>query len=163
MPNPPVPPPPIGTPGSIDDGSKPNSRTNFRIIAQPRELAGEQKLPFPDNVGIDLNPNNANNPLIDTTSGSSRPMSRNLPVRNNQIEILFGPSGAVIGQGTTSGKIILWVRDLTKPNTGDLLAGSATLITIDPRTGFIAAHPATDGASSGDPYQFTRDARSSGL
>ena len=149
---------------AVNPMPKPNQRTNYRIIAQPREISGEQKLYMPDNIGIDLNPNNPLNPSIDPTSGTTRPMSRNLPTRNGRIEILFAPSGSVIGAGTTSGKIILWVRDLTKSNTNpvtpELLAGSGTLITVDPRTGFIAAHQATNGA---DPYQFTRDGRSSGL
>jgi prepilin-type N-terminal cleavage/methylation domain-containing protein len=155
-----------------DDGGNLQRRTNYRIIAQPRELAGEQKLFLPENVGIDLNPDNPINPLIDPSSGAlqRRPMSRNLPTRvvNNvgRLEILFAPSGAVIGMGTGNAKILLWVRDLTRDNTvaGQLLLGGGTLITIDPRTGFIAAHPATQGAApKNDPYEFTRDARSSGL
>ena len=79
-------------------------------------------------------------------------------------EIHFAPSRAVDGQNTGTGQHILWVRNTTEPipvsPSPELLVGKGTLIAIQPRTGFIAAHPATSGA---DPYSFIRDGRSSGL
>jgi type II secretory pathway pseudopilin PulG len=143
-----------------DTTTHPNQRTNYRLILPPRPIPGEQELTMPDNIGIDLNNNNPANP---STVGTNRPMSRNVPQRAGGFyEILFAPSGAVIGQGTSNGLILLWVRDVTKDNTSNLLSGNATLITIQPRTGFISAHPAAP-ASTGDPYTFTKDTRSSGM
>lgn len=154
---------------------------NYRIIPQPRPIAGEQPLKFPDNVGIDFNPRNNANPLR-SLPGPAYPaalamnqtaeMSRNVPTRTDTTgtyyEILFSPAGAVIGQGTTNAQILLWVRDLSKDNNVNLLAGSGTIISVKPRTGLIAAQPAAFTlnlplASGNDPYQFTRDARSSGM
>jgi prepilin-type N-terminal cleavage/methylation domain-containing protein len=126
--------------------------TNYRIIPQPRVLNGEQTLSLPANIFISF----------EQPGGS--PLSQNVP---QNMQILFSPSGAVVGQGTLTGQIILWVRRID-PNVGnqpaittaDLLSGKGTLIAIQPRTGFIAAHPA---ASGNDPYLFIRDGRSSGL
>jgi prepilin-type N-terminal cleavage/methylation domain-containing protein len=137
-----------------------SSATNYRIILSPREMAGEQQLSLPTNVVVSFETPDNTNPNI-------TPLSRNVPnVPTNQgfVDILFSPSGAVVGQGTGTGQIILWVRDGSKsfapPASLDLLVGKGTLITIQPRTGFIAAHPVAPGA---DPYLFTRDGKSSGL
>jgi prepilin-type N-terminal cleavage/methylation domain-containing protein len=133
-----------------------SSAINYRIIPAPRTISGEQTLTLPTNVAISFETPLSTSPTFT--------LSQNIPVRGTFLEILFAPSGAVIGQGTGTGQIILWVRDITKPMpvspTPDWLVGKGTLITVQPRTGFIAAHPVTSGA---DPYLFTRDGRSSGL
>lgn len=116
------------------------SPPNYRIIPQPRPIAGEQALQLPDNIGIDQN------------------SSQNLPSRTANgtqiIEVIFSPSGALTGEGSTSRQVIFWVKHLSTN------IDRKTLITVQPRTGFIAAHPVASGS---DPYQFTRDARSSGM
>lgn len=118
----------------------PTAPPNYRIIPQPRPIPGEVDLQMPDGVGLSIAD------------------SRSLPVRwvnsLRVIEVVFGPAGSVIGEGSGSGQAIFWVRHYA-PNIN-----GKTLITVQPRTGFIAAHPV---ASGGDPYLFTKDARSSGM
>jgi type II secretory pathway pseudopilin PulG len=126
--------------------------TNYRILRQPHRLASEGLLQLPQDIVIDNNPNPDN---------SNSPYSQNVPQRqvgsSTFYEILFSPSGAVIGKGTASGKIILWVLN-TAADISD--PASSALIAVQVRTGFIAAHPVASGS---DPYQFTEDGRSSGL
>jgi prepilin-type N-terminal cleavage/methylation domain-containing protein len=134
---------------------------NYRIIPQPTPIPGEQTRQLPDNVLIDFQQHPLNNP-------ANTSLSQNVPKNGNNYEIIFGPSGAVIGQGTAGGQIALWVRgatkafpaDFTQFDPNDIRAGNATLITVQMRSGFIAAQPV---ASGGDPYLFARDGRSSGM
>lgn len=123
-------------------GAGPTS--NYRVIRQPRRLRGESPLVMPQNIAVDLGP------------------SRNVPARavggQTYYEVLFAPSGNVIGKGTTGDKIILYVRDVTLDNVQD---GAPTLIVIYVRSGMIAAHPVDRG--NPDPYSFARNPRSSGL
>jgi hypothetical protein len=103
------------------------------------------------------------------------------------VDILFAPSGSVVGRAQTGGSIVLWVRDATQdtppdpvpgypPNDPNHLLGTApfggqpTLISLYTRTGFIAAHPVdprprplTTPPTPPDPYFYTKDGRSSGL
>jgi hypothetical protein len=72
-------------------------------------------------------------------------------------EVLFDPAGGVTNRGG-SAPIVLWVRDATAVNAAD--PNTTRLITINPRTGFIAAHPVAPGSN---PLQFALDGRSSGL
>jgi hypothetical protein len=116
----------------------------FRIVRQPRLLAGEQPLQMPQDVMIDVG------------------ASLNVPVRPSfssgyaYWEILFSPSGGVIGQGTGNTPIALVIRDVTQdPGSGD-----QTLLAIYPLTGQIANQPVAPGP---DPFQYIRDGRSSGF
>jgi prepilin-type N-terminal cleavage/methylation domain-containing protein len=109
-------------------GSSGSSQTfsSYRIFRAPRIIPGEPALQLPDGTAIDITTN--------TTYSNSLPVN---PATGN-IDILFGPSGDVIGQGPTSNKIALWVRDMTQ----DVLTpGEQTLVTVYVRTGLIAAHP----------------------
>jgi prepilin-type N-terminal cleavage/methylation domain-containing protein len=139
--------------------NQPNTTDQYRIIRGPRVLRGEADLQLPRGVVIDLGTNlkfNATFPL-DPMAGT--------------IDILFAPSGAVVGravQGT--GTILLWVRDtgsddLANPTyslpTGNITRNEPALVAVYPRTGFIATHPVD--TSSGNPYSFTQDGRSSGM
>ena len=135
-----------------------SSATNYRIILSPREMAGESQLILPNNVIISFETPDPMNPNF--TLSQNVPMVG--PPGAQFPQILFSPSGAVVGDNTGTGQIILWVRDGSKGpiTTADLTLGKGTLITIQPRTGFIAAHPVAPGA---DPYLFTRDGKSSGL
>ncbi len=126
--------------------------SNYRIIRQPRPVAGEAPLQLPQNIVVDTRPGR----------------SRDLPQRNNLMEILFAPGGGVVGQGTTTGgNIILWVRDVTKED--NVLPpvppeGSPLLVSIHTRTGLVAVHPVNTAATTpNDYYLFTTDGRSSGL
>ena len=89
------------------------SNIPYAIVRAPRRLPSEDIIQMPSNMIIDNSavPGNAgfnycsNIPqrgLID----SSHP-SPGVPVS----EILFAPSGAVVGQGTQADKIYLWLRD----------------------------------------------------
>jgi hypothetical protein len=109
---------------------------DYYFLRKPRALVGESNLRLPQDVVIDL--------------GSSKSI---MPATNNQYDILFSPSGEVLfPQGAN--KVVLWVTDPSRPEQD-------TLIAVDLRTGFIAAHPVD--TTSGDSYSFTKDGRSSGL
>jgi prepilin-type N-terminal cleavage/methylation domain-containing protein len=140
-----------------------NPTSNYRIIRQPRRLLGEDLMTLPQNMVVDLSRSNAADPT--STVYSKNVPSRTVGGGQAAYEILFSPNGSVIGQGSPSGKILLWVRDSTKQVFVDPVnqiydSGAGTLISVQIRTGFIAAHPI---ATSGDPYVFTEDGRSSGL
>ena len=112
--------------------------TDYYFVRAARPLTGESTLKLPQDVIID--------------------MSQSSP--STAIDILFSPSGELLSPSFSSiGKVILWVRDVTKPagNTSD------TLIAIDMRTGLIAAQPVNTDPTRGDAYIYTKDGRSSGL
>jgi hypothetical protein len=117
---------------------------NFRILRAPRVLVGEEVKQLPANLGINV----------------GTPPSVNIPTRTvngvNYWEILFAPSGTVIGQGTGAGKIVLYVQDNNQVQN----PGQPTLIVIDVRSGFIGAFPVAPGA---DPYAYTESGTSGGL
>jgi hypothetical protein len=122
---------------------------NFRILRQPRRLLGEDVLQMPPDVVID--------PV--SPAGGSLNIPSRLPTGSSTpfLEILFSPAGGVIGQGTGTDKICLWVRDSTlTPNTN----GGPAIIAIQVRTGFIATHPVGPATNY---YQYTQDGRSSGI
>jgi type II secretory pathway pseudopilin PulG len=108
--------------------------TYNRIIRQPRQLVGEDTLQLPTNTLIDF--------------------SQCLSVPTNWT-LLFSPSGAMVGQSSDA-KVCLWVRE----NQNIALP---LIVTIPPRTGFIAVHPKNNNTNLGDAYYFTMDGRSSGM
>ncbi|HXG09621.1 MAG TPA: prepilin-type N-terminal cleavage/methylation domain-containing protein [Gemmataceae bacterium] len=118
---------------------------NYRILRQPRLLQGESPLKLPQDIVIDL--------------ALCQSITMRIFQRTAFVELLFSPSGGLVGKGTTSERVILWVRDATLDSP---MQGSPTLITIYAGTGLIAAHP-VDTSPGGDPYAFTKDPRSSGL
>ncbi len=73
------------------------------IIQMPSNMVIEQQRPVPGNAGFNYCSNIPQRGLID----SSHP-APGVPVS----EILFAPSGAVVGQGTQADKIYLWLREL---------------------------------------------------
>jgi prepilin-type N-terminal cleavage/methylation domain-containing protein len=137
----------------------------YQILRQPRLLAGEQPLQLPQDAAIDLSPF-ASGPL----AGQSH--SQNVPIRlvpfgdplagsqdaKPYREILFSPSGSVVGQGSATRPIILWVRDVSKDTSAP---GLQTLIAIYPTSGLIATHSVAEDPM--DPWKYARDGRSSGL
>jgi len=130
--------------------------TNYRVILQPRVIDGEATLSFPQGTGIDFSATSWNNnqPL-------SNPPTRFDPNLNQTVyEILFAPSGAVIGANTTTGLIVLWARSMKQSNASDRFIGKPLLITVQTRTGFIAQHMVSPNT---DPYEFARDGKSSGM
>jgi prepilin-type N-terminal cleavage/methylation domain-containing protein len=144
----------VGTIGSV------NPTDQYRIIRGPRPLRGEADLQLPVGVVIDLQTNfmfSANN------------NNYTLPVDGftGTVDVLFAPSGALVGRATNgTGQVILWVRDtsldqVVGPIATNIVQGDPALISVYPRTGFIATHPID--RTSGNPYSFTQDGRSSGM
>ncbi len=130
--------------------------TQYRILRGPRPVFGEQPLVMPQDVGIDIETN--------TIYGNA------LPGYANKLDILFSPDGPIVGRGTTTGRIILWVRDYTQR----LQTDDQTLIVVHARTGFISAHKVDITPDPNpplnnpkhiflNPYSFTQDGRTSGL
>jgi prepilin-type N-terminal cleavage/methylation domain-containing protein len=123
---------------------------NFRILRGPRILGGEEVKQLPANMAI--------NPAL-SLNGS---LGNGLPSRTvpgaplPYYEILFAPSGAIVGQGTGAGKVVLFVQDNNQLQT----PGQPTLISIDVRSGFIGAFPVNP---VGDPYQFIYSGAPGGL
>jgi prepilin-type N-terminal cleavage/methylation domain-containing protein len=142
--------------------------TNYRIIRQPRRLQGETPLKLPQDIAIDLTFSR----FVPSREVRTSPTST-ITFR----EILFSPSGGAVGKGTTTDKIILYVRDMTldldtQANPPVPTRGGPTLITVFTRTGFIAAQYVNPDPTLGGPYPAgsveylyfnTRDPRSSGL
>jgi hypothetical protein len=137
------------------------AQTNYRIIRQTQALDNEPVLQFPENVGVDFGapPWNAGYTASNQLS-TVPPSPAQAPAGTTYYDIVFAPSGAVIGASTSARTIFLWVRNLQRSNTNDHLMGRPLLVTVQTRTGFISMYPA---AASGDPYQFARDGRSSGM
>jgi prepilin-type N-terminal cleavage/methylation domain-containing protein len=118
--------------------------TDYYFVRAARPLTGESTIKLPQDV------------IIDMSTGHSSQTA----VAGATVDILFSPSGELLTpQFSGVGKVILWVRDVTKPagNTSD------TLIVIDMRTGLIAAQPVNTDPTLGDAYIYTKDGRSSGL
>jgi prepilin-type N-terminal cleavage/methylation domain-containing protein len=104
----------------------------YKIIRSPRPIHGEEPLILPQDIAIDTSANaNFGDPLpADPYTGN--------------IDIVFSPGGPVIGRGTSTGKITLWVKDTTQPATAD----NQKLIVVYTRTGFIGAHPVNLAANT---------------
>jgi prepilin-type N-terminal cleavage/methylation domain-containing protein len=122
----------------------PTATTNWRIIRQPRPVVGEDVLTLPQDVVVDIS--NMPPPAGSTTTTT---WSQNVPTRTTggvtYYEILFSPAGGVMGQVASSGKIVLWMRDVNVPSPvqGDApsMQGNPTLVSVQVRTGFIGSYP----------------------
>ncbi len=128
-------------------------------------------LTLPKDVGIDISRDVTN--AIPLWYRLYPPTANN--GRNSPFDILFDPSGRVVGNESTLGnRICLWVRDISAnfPPT-QLPDGDNTLITIYTRNGQISAHPVdpaglvpnatpNQNPPSWNPFRFTQDGRSSG-
>jgi len=114
--------------------------TNYRILRQPRLLEGEPVLQMPGNLAVNNNAGFGN-----VQAGPS-----------GNIEILFAPSGAVIGPNAGSGKVVMIVHDTTQTYDPD----KAGIVAVQSRTGFIGAYTVAPGS---DPFLFAEEGRTSGL
>lgn len=153
------------------------STERYRIIRKNRPIAGEPMLTLPKGVGIDISRYyNPADPL-----GTLPLWYRLYPPQGNTggygpFDIMFDPSGRVIGYESTLGnRICLWVRDIGAdfPAT-QLPDGDNTLITIYTRNGQIAPHPVdpsglvpnstpNQNPPVWNPFRFTQDGKSSGF
>jgi len=142
------------------------SITNYRVIRQPQPIDGETTVTLPANTAIDFsNPGWNNNGAGRLSTPPAAPSVTDAS-GNLIYDVLFSPSGQVIGQNTPSGMIYLWVRragvnnNRVEPdNSGDPLAGKPIIVTITVRMGSVAQHP----VNKADPFAFTRDGKSSGM
>jgi prepilin-type N-terminal cleavage/methylation domain-containing protein len=147
---------------------------SYRILRKNRPMPGEPVLTLPKDVGIDVSRAATINPMTNLPD-----WYRLFPPTGNSLQpgpfdILFDPSGRVIGPESTLGsRICLWVRDISKDfGPTQMPDGDNTLITIYTRTGQISAHPIDPSGipttnppyapGQWNPFRFTQDARSSG-
>jgi len=128
--------------------------TDYRIIRAARPVAGEDTIFLPDDVIVDMG--SAGNPPTGCPGSIITPDTR--PTGLVYYDILFSPSGAVLGPAANSGKIILWVRDTHENYATD---PDESLITIYTRSGLIASYPVD--TSSTNPYSFTQNPAAGGL
>ncbi len=129
-----------------------NATANYRILRSPR-VSGEEKLSLPLNIGINVATNStyAGAPFGNALAGNA----------DGNIDILFAPSGNVIGDQAGTDKIILWVCDTSLANAP--WDGDPTLITVYTRSGLVAPVPVDpDGINyngttntTSTPYTFT--------
>jgi prepilin-type N-terminal cleavage/methylation domain-containing protein len=143
--------------------------SQYRIIRAPRVLRGEPDMLMPQAVAIDISTNFifGNQLPIDPQTGT--------------IDILFAPTGSVVGRAPSGGSIILWVRDATQGDNNPhplndplnpIYLGQPSLVATQVRTGFIASHMVyingalnypNPPAAQNTPYRFTLDGLSSGM
>jgi prepilin-type N-terminal cleavage/methylation domain-containing protein len=139
----------------------------YTIIRGPRRLPSEDVIQLPPGVVID-------NTQIPNNSPPTT-FCQNVPINpiTQTAEIVFAPSGAVVGEGTGADKVYLWLRD---PNTkagvfvpGAQYPGAPLILSVQIRTGLIGVYPvapwgyATQIAPGNDPYLYVKSPRSSGL
>jgi prepilin-type N-terminal cleavage/methylation domain-containing protein len=132
--------------------------TNYRILRQPRPVLGENPLQMPGNMAVDLNVN----PNI------PQPPPPNPPILYSQVnagvsgayDILFSPSGAVVGSNAGLGKIFLYVHDYTIPPSDVNRYTRAGIVAVQTLTGYIGAYNAGPDAN---PYIYANEGRTSGL
>lgn len=116
--------------------------TNFRILRQPRVFVGEPPLQMPKNFAVDTL--SIGNNIVSGPSGF--------------IEILFAPSGAVIGTNAGSGKLYAYIHDITQNPVDPNRAG---IVAVQTRTGFIGAYSMAPPPLL--PTAFAEEGRESGL
>ncbi len=150
--------------------------TNYRIIRQARILIGEDPLVLPNNFAVDMRviPGLTPTPpapgvnIIPGNDTAPVPVhwSNVMPNASFNYEILFSPTGAVIGANAGNSKILLSVYDMTM-NASDIndFMNHVGIIAIQSRTGYIGAYSANQGAGllGYDPFYFAEIGRESGL
>jgi prepilin-type N-terminal cleavage/methylation domain-containing protein len=108
--------------------------SNYRIFARPRVLTGEESIKLPDQVAV--------TPTVGTA------------------DVVFSPAGSVILQTNNQGQVFLVVEDTQVIPGENAATRPKFIVAIRLRTGAIGVYPYN---TTGDPYSFTRDGRSSGL
>jgi prepilin-type N-terminal cleavage/methylation domain-containing protein len=131
--------------------------TNYRILRQPRLLIGEEPLLLPNNFAIDTTV--IPNTILPGNTTSSQPVHwSNVAVGSSTFpEVLFSPTGAVVGSNAASSMIFISVYDTTMNPFDDSRVG---IVAVQTRTGFIGAYSVAPGSN---PFYFAQTARESGL
>jgi prepilin-type N-terminal cleavage/methylation domain-containing protein len=125
---------------------------NYRILRRPRILIGEEPVSLPDNYAANF----SSIPL----SGSPLPGTNVVPGPSGSPEILFSPTGAVIGNNSATSTLVISVWDVPAMNQQPD-PNSVGIVGIQCRTGFIGAYPVSLGIYG--PFYFVQTARESGL
>jgi prepilin-type N-terminal cleavage/methylation domain-containing protein len=119
---------------------------NYRIVRAPRPV-GDETLKLPASTIIDLNVNFPNgNPLPVVTDPST-----GAPIA---VDIMFGPSGAVISRNVATSNIHLFVRAPDDSQTANIFRGAPTIVSVFVRTGFVGAYDADPNGMT--PYTFVK-------
>jgi len=118
---------------------------NYRIVRAPRPV-GDETLKLPASTIIDLNVNGAVNPLPVVTDPSS-----GAPIA---VDIMFGPSGAVISRNVATSNIHLFVRAPDDTQTANIFRGAPTIVSVFVRTGFVGAYDADPNGAT--PYTYVK-------
>ncbi|MBM4068863.1 MAG: prepilin-type N-terminal cleavage/methylation domain-containing protein [Planctomycetes bacterium] len=115
--------------------------TKFRIMRAPRAADGD-RLEMPKDIGVDL--------AFSQYSGAG-----------SAFDILFAPSGSVIGSQAHLDFLVLWVRNLTYTSGANPeFEGEPSLISVHVRSGLVAAYPPNHDPS--DRYKFVREGGTTG-
>jgi len=124
----------------------------YRIMRAPRLMIGEAPIALPQDVGIDITLGGVF--ATGTLSAGGQPTSF---AAAGSGDILFSPSGQVVGAFTGCDAVVLWVRDMvvTTPTSA-----FPVLVVIYGKSGFVTQQPVNP---TGDAYQFVRAALSSGM
>lgn len=164
---------PVGVPQTRAYPQTPPPPTEaYRILRSARPMPGEPVLTFPKDVGIDISRGAAVSPTDPTPTWHRFFPPTGNTGGSNPFDILFEPSGRVIGAEANLGsRIVLWVRDVsTDVLPTDLPPGDNSLITIYTRTGQVTSHPidptglqlnTPSNTQLWNPFRFTQDGRSS--
>jgi prepilin-type N-terminal cleavage/methylation domain-containing protein len=145
--------------------------TDYRIIRMPRRVPGEDSAKLPADVTVVVAdvptifpappPPPPGNPTSVSSFTQYTYYSLNIPARvvpfegstsppaTYYYEILFGPQGSVVGQGTASGDMIqIFVRDNSRDK---IIDGEPVFVVVNPRTGAIGIQP-VDATGAGYTY-----------
>jgi type II secretory pathway pseudopilin PulG len=116
---------------------------NFRILRQPRPLIGENTLQFPGNLAVNPTP--------------PAPTTQPAPPLN----VLFSPSGAVVGPLAGQGRIFLFVGDMTMNPADPNFYARSGVVGVQTLTGFIGTYQAAEPPSPW--YLYAIQGRGSGM
>jgi prepilin-type N-terminal cleavage/methylation domain-containing protein len=156
--------------------------SNYRVIRRPRPIPGEKPMELPAGVIVDLtlpwsvtnNPTPGPNPPVltanDRDQGNTIWMGGlSTPFLTAPVDIVFSPSGQVVGSAAANDIIYLWLHPFGEPNNWALKnpgsslgdAGNQALVVIYARNGMITSCPVEQGVTGAaqDPYSFAKAAR----
>ena len=172
-----------GNPPGVQSITLDSPITSMTAGMQYAIIRGPRRLPSEDVITLGALINGTASMVIDDStvtipgSAATTNLCQNLPLRllvdsNNPngvqvAEIVFAPSGALIGQGTSADKVLLWLRDPSQPqpsNGTQATVGAPLIVSIQIRTGLISVYPvAAWTVPTDDPYAFAKDGRASGM
>ena len=150
-------------------GTSAGTGGGFSVGSPPQPILGEPLLQITDPMMIDWRDPLAKTPDTPTTSGVT--VTSVAGSGSTSFDILFNPSGSLVG--TNGGVVCLWLRhkDRLRDETGDAAAnprtannfdkaGQQLLVVISSRTGLISTQPVND---VGSPYLFATDGKNNGV